>query len=192
MGTAQNGEDGVVRCRTLQPDVVILDLVLPDACGFAVWDQLNALLRPPKILLLTCRADEALFHRLVLGEAGGMIWKRVDFAQYLRPAIATLSIGCSYFPADVSEAISKFRRSPDAFYKLLSPWELKLLALLALGQKDGDIAREIKRSCGTIRNHWHNIAVKLGLRDRHDLKAWAAAKGFAPAVRSINPNRVVK
>lgn len=179
LGTATNGTEGIERCRTLQPAIVLLDLVLPDMSGFAVWEQLNAMPHPPKILLLTCRSDEALLYRLILGEAAGLIRKQSDFAEYLRPALAAVAGGSSFFLSDTDEVLRQFRSSPNAFYKLLSPWELRLVSRLARGERDEDIANAAGRSRGTIRNHWHIIAGKLGLRDRYDLRAWAEAKGFA-------------
>lgn len=178
-GTASTGMEGVAQCRVIMPAIVLLDLVLPDMSGFAVWDQLSALSRPPKILLLTCRADEALLHRLLIGGIAGLIWKKGDFVEHLRPALAAVAAGGSYFPSEVEEAVRRFRASPDAFHKVLSPWELKLVTMLGLGRKDGDIADEIGCSRGTIRNHWRNIAVKLGLGDRHELRLWAERKGFS-------------
>lgn len=188
-GTAKNGRDGIALCREKQPAIVILDLGLPDIDGFVVLAQLNALPRPPLVLLLTCRADEALLYRVISGGVAGLIWKGVHFADQLRAALAAVVVGDDYFPPEAGAAIRRFRRSPDAFFKILSPWELSLVSLLALGLKDDAIAAEAGCCCGTIRNHWHNIAGKLGLGDRHDLKRWADAKGFGPAISPTLPGQ---
>lgn len=178
IGTATNGRDGINRCRDLRPAVVLLDLVLSDISGFEVWEYLKAMSQRPKILLLTCRTDEVLLHHLVLGEAEGLIWKQSNFADFLRPALAAIVAGSSYFPSGVARALQQFRSSPNAFYKILSPLELRLVSLLVRGWRDEYIAEQIGRSPGTIRNHWHIITRKLGLRDRHDLRIWAETKGF--------------
>jgi len=185
VGSAINGRDGITLCLERQPAIVLLDLGLPDINGFAVLDCLNALPCPPQVLLLTGRMDEALLYRLGSGGVAGLIRKGGDFARHLRPALTAVAAGRSYFPPEVGEAVRRFRRSPDAFFKMLSRWELRLVSLLALGLRDAEIAAETGCCCGTIRNHWHNIAGKLGLGDRHDLKRWADAKGFGPALKPV-------
>jgi len=179
MESAANGRDGIRQCAEKMPAIVILDLGLPDLDGFEVLDRLNALPRPPQILLLTCRRDQALLYRLGSGGIAGLIWKDDDFVRdLLRPALVSLAAGKSYFAPDVSAAMRRFRTSPDAFFKILSPWELKLVTLLAQGFRDDAVALKTGCGSGTIRNHWHNIAVKLGLPDRHAVRLWAEARGF--------------
>lgn len=178
VGSAANGRDGIALCREKQPAIVLLDLGLPDLDGFAVWEQLHTLPRPPRALLLTGRTDEALLHRVGLGGFAGLLCKDAVLPDHLRPALAVVAAERTYYPREVGEALRRFRGSPDAFFKLLSPWELKLVSLLAQGHRDDDIAAQTGCRGGTIRNHWHNIAGKLGLRDRHDLHRWAVAKGF--------------
>ncbi len=187
MGSVSNGHDGIILCLEKKPALVILDLDLPDLNGFEAWDHLNALPCPPQILLLTCRTDQALLSRLGSVGVAGLIWKSVDFARYLRPALAAIADGGRYFPPEVTAAIRRFRSAPDAFFKILSPWELKLVSLLAQGFRDSDIADRTRRSRGTIRNHWHNIAGKLGLTDRHEIRRWAEAKGFGSVIMSSLP-----
>jgi DNA-binding NarL/FixJ family response regulator len=169
-----------------------LDLGLPDINGYEVWDQLNAMSHPPHVLLLTCRTDDALLYRISYSGAGGLIWKCVDFAAHLRRALTVVAAGGCYFPSDVGEAIRKFRCSPDAFFKILSPWEQRLVSLLARGLKDNEIAVATGLRRGTIRNHWANLARKLGLSDRHDLTRWAEVKGFGSEPRPIIPVRPEK
>lgn len=187
VGIAPNGREGVALCRERQPAIVLLDLGLPDIDGLAVLDQLNALPRPPRILLLTVRRDDALLYRLGSGGVAGLVWKQAHFDDHLRPALAAVAAGGCYFPPEVCEAVRRFRCSPDAFFKILSPCELRLVSRLALGLNDDDIAAETGRSCGTIRNHWCNIAGKLGLSGRHELKLWAATKGFGLGSKPAPP-----
>jgi len=189
VGSVGNGHDGIRQCAEKMPAIVILDLGLPDLNGFEVLDCLNALSFPPQVLLLTCRKDQALLYRLGFGGIAGLIWKSPDFARGLRLALVALAAGRSYFPPEVCEAVHQFRSSPDAFFKILSPWELKLVSLLAQGFRDEDIAEKTGRSCSTLRSHWHNIAEKLGFHDRHEIQRWAAARGFGQAPGSGGPGR---
>ena len=189
VGTAPSGRDGIALCREKQPAIVILDLGLPDIDGLAVLIHLNALPRPPLVLLLTGRADEAFLYRLGTGDITGLVWKRVGFADHLRPALAAVAGGGGYFPPEVREAIRRLRCAPDAFFKILSPWELSLVSFLAHDWNDAGIAAETGRSAGTIRNHWRNIAIKLELRGRHELKLWANVKGFGLGAKPRSPGR---
>lgn len=187
VGTASNGHDGIVLCAKRKPDIVILDLGLPDLAGFAVLDRLKALACPPQILLLTCRMDQALLYRVGCEGIASLIWKNGDFAHHLRLALGFAATSRPYLPPEVIEAVRQFRTSPKAFFKLLSPWELELVSLLAQGLRDDEIAFKTGRRCGTIRNHWHNIAGKLGLTGRHDIRHWAESKGFGVASRPAIP-----
>lgn len=178
LGSATNGRDGIRHCREKQPAIVLLDLGLPDMGGFEVLDCLHALSCPPRVLLLTARMDEALLHRVGSSGVAGLIWKNADFARHLRPALAAVAAGRPYLPPEVREALHRFRRSPAAFFKVLSTRELELVSLLGQGLEDGDVAARTGCCRGTIRNHWHNIARKLGLGNRHALQRWAEARGF--------------
>lgn len=185
VGTAPCGREGIALCREKQPAIVILDLGLPDIDGLAVLMQLNALLRPPLVLLLTGRADEAFLYRLGTGDIAGLVWKRVGFADHLRPALAAVAGGGGYFPPEVREAIRRFRRSPDAFFKILSPSEQHLVSLTDLGCTDAEIARCTGRCPSTVRVHFHNLMVKLQLKDRHELLHWARARGLLTGCNRI-------
>jgi len=178
VGAAGNGHDGLVLCAERKPAVVILDLVLPDLKGFEVLDRLNALPHPPQILLLTCRQDEAVLYRLGFGGVAGLIWKSIDFARHLRPALAALAAGRSYFPPEVTGALRRFHASPDAFFKILSPLEQRLVSLAGMGWTDGEIARRLACGFSTVRVHFRNIMIKLGLEGRHALLRWARTAGF--------------
>jgi DNA-binding NarL/FixJ family response regulator len=178
VGSFANGRDGLAACGEKRPGVVLLDLTLPDLDGLVLLDRLNALRYPPAVLLFTGRKDEALLHRLGAGGVAGLLWKSPDFALLLRPALTAVASGQVYLPSEVKSAVRRFRAAPDAFFKILSPRELELVSLLARGLKDEDIAEATGRTGGTIRNHWYNIAAKLDLRDRHEIRRWAITKGF--------------
>jgi len=178
VGSASSGRDGVSLCWEKQPDIVLLDLGLPDIDGSIVLDKLSALPCPPQILLLTGRMNEALLYRVITGGIAGLIPKNGDFARHLRPALAAAAAGMKYFPPEVREAVSRFRNFPDAFFKILSPIERQLLSQAGSGCSDGQIARCTGRCASTIRVHFHNIMAKLGLKDRHELLRWAQAKGL--------------
>jgi DNA-binding NarL/FixJ family response regulator len=182
LGTARNAKEGIKLCRATKPAVAILDLILPDMCGLELWDHLREKQPRLKILPLTCRSDEVVLHRLVSGKSPGLIWKRNDFAKHLRPALTTLTKGGNYFPPNVAESLRKFRSSPNAFYKILSSWEIFLVSLFSHGLRDEEIARRIGLKKETIRNHRLNITKKAGLEKRHNLMDWAKERGFGRAL----------
>lgn len=178
IGTAANGHQGLAICSAAQPDIVLLDLGLPDMDGLAVLDRLTKLPHPPQIVVLTKRRTEALIYQLSFLRIVSLIWKSGAFAPDLRLALTAAIARQRYLPDEVREETRRLSRDPEAFSKILSPREINLVCLMAQGFSDSEIADKTGCAHGTIRNHRHNIVCKLGLRDKFELVRWAESKGF--------------
>jgi DNA-binding NarL/FixJ family response regulator len=178
-GRAASAAEGLARCRAGLPDLVLLELRLPDADGFEVVDALaGGLSRPPRILLLTARSDDATLYRLTRLPVAGMVWKTAEIRDLLRAGIGEALAGRRFFPADVRAALRAVRCNPDAFFKILSERELAMLPLLCLGSPDTRIAQQTGLSPATVKSHRQHIMSKLNLHRAADLVRWAAEKGF--------------
>jgi DNA-binding NarL/FixJ family response regulator len=177
-GLAASATEGIARCRAACPDLVLLELRLPDADGFEVVSTLAGLSRPPRILLLTGKSDDATLYRLTRLPVSGMVWKTGEIPAVLRKAVEEVLAGRRFFPADVREALRTIRCDPSAFFKILSERELTMLPQLCLGFTDAQIARRAGLSPATVKSHRQHIMSKLDLHRAADLVRWAAEKGF--------------
>jgi len=178
VGAVETGAEGIDACRTLRPDVLLLDLRLPDCDGFDVAEEVLGWSRPPRILLLSARADEAALFRVMRLPRAGMLWKGGSLATTLRQAIDQARRGRVYHAPEVVAAWQRLRRRGDAFFKLLSDRELELLPLLGRGANDREVAAGVGRSAATVHSQRQSIMGKLGLGDRAALMRWAAQNGF--------------
>jgi two-component system, LuxR family, secretion system response regulator SsrB len=180
---ATTAAKGLELCQVHQPDIVLLDLQLPDADGFEVVMVLASRPSPPRVLLLTVKSDEATLYRAHHAPIAGMVWKGCHIHDTLRHAIGEALAGRKYFPADVRDAMRLVRSDPAAFFKILSERELSLLPLLSQGCPDGQIAVQTGLSPATVKSHRQHIMSKLDLHRTADLIRWAAAKGFVDFLR---------
>ena len=183
VGTAATAAQGLALCRIHQPDLAVLALELPDADGFDLALTLVNLPQPPRILLLTAKADQVTLFRAGYAYIAGLIWKTGQVHDTLRCAVREVLAGRRYFPAEVREAMRTIRTDPAAFFKILSSRELALLPLLCQGSTDDQIATQTGLCPATVKSHRQHIMTKLDLHRTADLVRWAAEKGFVDFLR---------
>jgi len=154
------------------PDVVLLDVRMPGRSGIEVLKARKALgPLPPTILLTTFDDDEALLQGMRAG-AKGFLLKDISLDR-LADAIRSVAAGATLFRPAITERVLQGVREGDdlAFPKLhptepLTSRELEILALMAGGFNNREIADALGPSEGTVKNHVSNILSKLGVRDR--------------------------
>ncbi|MBI5424594.1 MAG: response regulator transcription factor [Opitutae bacterium] len=166
------------RAPVLRPDVVVLDVVLPDGDGLAVARTLAALKTPPRIVLLSVRRDDVVLQAACSPHIAALLWKTGDVLDKLPEAIRTVAAGGKYHPPDVREALRKFRADPQAYFKILSDRELELLPRFGEGLSDEEVATLFGLSIHTVKSHRQNILTKLGLHSTARLIHWAIMRGF--------------
>lgn len=190
---AITGTAGIQAVQRLQPDVVLLDLGLPDVDGLEVLDALTEMEPRSRVLLLTVRCDDAFLYEVMLGHADGALTKSARMHIDLRDALLACRGGHSYLSADITGALSRFRREPTAFFKLLSNREIFLLPYFARGATDSGIAPSVGLSPATVHSHRQSITRKLDLHSSVELMRWCAEHGFAhfprrpPQLGMLNP-----
>jgi DNA-binding NarL/FixJ family response regulator len=169
---AADGDTAIVMLSDLAVDVVLLDVRMPGRSGI---DVLNALTarghRPPVILLTTFDDDEALLQGMRAG-AKGFLLKDISLER-LAAAIRSVAGGATLFRPAITERVLGGLRGGQvtAFDSLdlaepLTPRETEILALMAGGFSNREIADALGPSEGTIKNHVSSILSKLGVRDR--------------------------
>lgn len=173
VGEAGNGAEAVETAVALRPDVALMDLRMPVLDGVAATRRLRQELPDCKIIVLTTfDDDEHVFEGLRAGAVGYLL-KDVP-SEKLVEAIRAAAGGASFLqPSIAAKVLAEFTRlTPSAapiaqpLVEPLSERELEILALLAAGDSNREIANQLYITEGTVKNHVTNILGKLGVRDR--------------------------
>lgn len=178
---AANASEGLARCRELGPDLVLLDIVLPDQDGLELLPAIRESTPEAKVLVLSSHADEYTLHRAFSAGVNGFVDKNLQTLGVLNEAVVAVLAGKSYASSVVQKVRAEMRADPRSFAKVLSDREIELLSHLGRGRSNEEIAKEIGLSPRTVRNHRHNIMTKLGLKSTPQLIRYALDKGFARA-----------
>ncbi len=178
LGIATSGKTGIDQYKKLNPDILILDIMLPDMTGLSVIGALEESNPGSRILLLTCRADDFTLSHLDSGQVMALLWKTPNLEYHLSRALFSLANGKKYLSPEVQTALQRFHRAPESFHKIISLREQELLVLVAQGYSDSEIAAVLGLRSTTVKTHRANIMSKLQLHRTHDLILWAQQKGF--------------
>ena len=173
VGEATNGAEAVSVCRELHPDVVLMDIRMPELDGIEATRRILAQPHQPKpsvLILTTFERDEYVYGALRAG-ASGFLLKDVP-AHKLAAAIRTIGDGDALLaPSITRRLIEEFAapRTPAAStpgLDELTPREIEVFQLLASGMTNNEIAAELIVGDSTIKTHVARILMKLGVRDR--------------------------
>ncbi len=178
LGQASDAEEGMRMARELRPDVVLLDLRMPEGGGIALLERLRDELPETRALVVTASEKaEALLDAVAAG-AAGYVTKRVS-ARELRHAVVTVYSGGSIItPTLAGHLLREYsqvsRGEPMHVRPLLGQREQEVLKLVAQGCTDREVGTRLYISPRTVQNHLARIREKTGLRRRSELAAWAA------------------
>lgn len=176
---AKDAESGLELCRARQPDVIILDLALPDRDGLDVLDDLLSACRSAKVIGISGYADEYTLHRAMHSKLHGFVDKNEQTVSALADAIRTVQTGQRYLSPAVHAMHLSLRNNPESFDKILSAREQGLLGLFGRGLTNEEVASQVGLSELTVRNHRCRLMAKLNLRTSPELIRYALEKGFA-------------
>jgi DNA-binding NarL/FixJ family response regulator len=183
-GEAGDGRDAAYRTRLLEPDVVLMDVRMPDLDGIAATRELLASFPEVKVVILTTfEEDDYIFGALSAG-ASGFLLKRTA-PEDLISAIHTIAAGDSLLsPSVTSRVIERMAQQPapdaerDARLDELTPRELEVLELVARGLSNAEIAAELVVEESTVKTHVKRVLGKLGARDRVQAVIFAYESGL--------------
>lgn len=182
VGEAKDGDEAVCKARTLQPDVILLDLVMPRKDGLIAIGEITHDLPDVRILVLTSFAeDEKVFPALKAGAAGYLL--KDTSPQELLQAIRDVSRGESALhPTIARQLLREFRRptDPASATPSLTEREREVLLLVAQGLSNLTIAEQLIISERTVRSHISNILEKLHLSNRTQAALYALRQGWLP------------
>ena len=174
VGEAGTVATAVESCVRLKPDVVLLDIRLPDGTGFDACRQILAKLPDTRVLVLTSVADETLVDEAIRAGAHGYLLKEID-GRGLLQAVFDVAEGKSILDPAVTARVIQLVKggssaSRDAL-AVLSPQERKVLALIAEGQTNKEVASALGLAEKTVKNYLSNIFEKLHVSRRSQAAA---------------------
>jgi len=174
IGEAGTVATAVETCARLRPEVVLLDIRLPDGTGFDACRQILAQLPDTRVLVLTSVADETLVDEAIRAGAHGYLLKEID-GRGLLQAVFDVAEGKSILDPAVTARVIQLVKggssaSRDAL-AILSPQERKVLALIAEGQTNKEVANGLGLAEKTVKNYLSNIFEKLHVSRRSQAAA---------------------
>lgn len=169
---AESGREAVALFREHRPDVVLMDLVLPEMDGQAALQAIVRETPEARVLVLSNLDGEEDIHRALRAGARGYLRKDVT-GPVLLDAIRRVHMGHRYFPPEVAEKLAD-----RALQVELTPRELEVLRLLCAGKSGREIAATLKLRESTVRIYISNVLVKLGARRRTEAIALAIKRGL--------------
>ncbi|MBI2929684.1 MAG: response regulator transcription factor [Verrucomicrobia bacterium] len=176
VGEASTAASAVAESERLRPDVILLDIRLPDASGFEACRQIQQKQLPSRVLILTSFADENIVLDAIAVGADGYLLKEIG-AEALVQGIKTVAMGQSILDPAVTRRVlgrvKSFGQS-EATDKLaaLSSQERRVIALVAEGKTNKEIATDLGLSDKTVKNYLSNLLEKLNLSRRSQAAAF--------------------
>jgi DNA-binding NarL/FixJ family response regulator len=171
-GTSPNGRDGLQQFRALRPDVVLVDLRLPDMSGFEVIQQIKAVAPNARIIVLSSHQGDVDIRRALDAGAQGYVAKGM-VREELLDVIRTVHAGKTRLPAAVAQTLAE-HISGD----MVSPREIQVLSLMSAGKRNKEIAAELTIAEDTVKMHVKNILSKLHASDRTEAVTIALRRGI--------------
>jgi DNA-binding NarL/FixJ family response regulator len=184
VGQADNGQAAIDMATTLVPDVILMDLDLPQVSGIEATRRIAAEVPSTHVLVLTIsRYEEDVLDALLAGATGYLV-KGMSPESLIRGIRAAVEGNSLLSPGVAAQLLGRVRASTtnetdsSALAEILSEREVDVLRLLAGGKHNAEIARELYLSPHTVRNHISNILAKLDISNRTEATAVAIRAGL--------------
>jgi NarL family two-component system response regulator LiaR len=174
---ADNGDDAVRICAQVQPDVVLMDLVMPGMNGVTATERILADCPKTKVLALTSFTDQELIEDTLRAGAVGYLMKNIT-ADELAAAIRTAHAGRSVLAPEAADALVRAVAAPRSSGSTITPRELQVLALMCEGLSNQEIAERLVIGLPTVKTHVSSIMAKLGASSRTEAAATAIRLGL--------------
>ena len=179
VGEAANGRDALAWVRTERPDVVLLDISMPDG-GIATLQQIMALENPPRVAMLTVSEEDDDIMQALKAGALGYILKGVG-ARDLVQIVSDLAAGRSYVAPSLAIKVMAAMTAPRAvapasMLDSLTKREEDILRLVSLGKSNKEVARDLELQEKTIKHYMTTILQKLQVRNRTEAAIMARDK----------------
>lgn len=188
VGEASDGGEAIAKALELKPDILLMDLSMPNIGGIEATRQLSQNLPNLRILILTVHEDESLLKEVIRAGASGYVVKRAAEEDLIH-AIRVVARGDLYVHPAMTRALfnepSQATSATPSEIETLTLREIEVLQLLAKGYTNRQIADQLSLSPRTVEGHRANLSGKLGLRSRVELVEYAEKHGL---LKSREPN----
>jgi len=178
VGEAANGREAVERCAELQPDVVVMDVSMPELNGIEATRRLSEVAPRTRVLALSMHKDSVYVREILRAGARGYLLKdSVD--SDLISAVRSVAKGDGYLSPAVSDAVlTDYRKHVSDPIDLLTSREREVLQMIAEGKTNKDIANTLNLSVYTVEAHRGRIMEKLNLHSTGELVRFAIRNGL--------------
>jgi len=185
IGEAGNGNDGLKKAKKLMPDLVVMDISLPDQSGIEVTSKIRSLLPETRVIVLSMHTKIDYITEAFRQGATGYVVKE-SATEKLMECLEIVSKGEYFVDSSLShrvvksllESDEKERKITDDGYNTLTPREQQVMRLLAEGHSTKQIAENLFISAKTVENHRSNIMSKLEVHTIMELVRYAARLGL--------------
>ena len=179
VGEAATAEQAVIKARALQPDVILLDVVMPRKSGFAALPELRKVAPDARVIMLSMQTNPSSIRQALGSGAAGYVAKHASGSDLL-DAIRRVAAGSRYVDPELGGDLVV--SDAAAFTGSISERERDVLFLLALGYTNQEVATMLFISVRTVDTHRAHVMRKLNLKTRAELVLYALANGL------IGPN----
>lgn len=174
VGEAGSAAETLDMVKRERPDVLLLDISLPDRSGFDVLTEMRPLDTAPLVVVLTWHTEPSYAARAIAAGAHGYVSKNVE-PEELLAAIRAVSRGEQVMPAGVEQLLANGDGHPAS---ALTAREQQVMEMLARGMTNREIAEHLEISIKTVDTHRGHVLKKLGLRNNSELTRFAVKHGY--------------
>ncbi|MGW0807966.1 response regulator [Nonomuraea sp. NPDC002799] len=179
-GESADGAAALRAVQALRPDVVLLDLVMPVMDGLAVLERLRAEAGRPAVIVLTSFQEEDRVVEAVRLGALSYLSKMTAVDQVVAAVRAAARGGSVLEPGIAALLVRQVRGERPRPLDLLTPRERQVLAAVARGRSNAEIARDLRMGRETVKTHVSSVLAKLGVADRTQAAIFALQQGLVP------------
>ncbi|MEP7290352.1 MAG: response regulator transcription factor [Chloroflexota bacterium] len=177
VGEATTGVEAVKLAQQLQPDVVLMDIHMPELTGVEATRRIRHDHPDVRVLVLTAYDDPAYVHALLEAGADGYVLKTAEFSQLYR-ALQDVAVGRSAFDVAVMAKVAQHEQDTTHLVEGLTDRELEILSSAARGLTNKEIGKVLFISDRTVQGHLQNVYQKLGVGTRTEAVTAGLTRGL--------------
>ena len=185
VGEADDGRDALFKARALRPDVVVMDISMPELNGIRATEQVRTCCPATKVLALTAYDDDGYLRQLLEAGASGYLLKKAAAEELVKALRAVAAGGVYLDPTLAGRVVGGYvgrRLRGERLGVELSGREEEVLRLVAWGYTNKEAAGYLNISVKTVETHKTNLMEKLGLKTRSDIVRYALRCGWLSEV----------
>jgi two-component system nitrate/nitrite response regulator NarP len=168
VGSAVSGAQALERTEELKPDLLLLDLQMPQGSGMDVLREVRSSAGGPRVIVLTAAIEDSLLMEARALKVDGIVLKNSDPA-YLIDCLESVRRGQPWIDPELRERIAAIGERGGARRLALAPRERELIQCIRKGMRNRDIASHLGVTEGTVKVYLHRIFEKLGVKNRTEL-----------------------